>query len=97
MKILLICCALYGSISINDVPQTIDINCNQKYHQAAYQDLLKFGMSGDCIISTWGKPNKVNMSISQGFTFEQWVYYRNGVFYLYFRNGVLISAQTSHR
>lgn len=79
------------------VSQTIDTDCkNENYKEAAYEDVLKFGMSNSCVKSTWGKPNKVNTSIMRGLTFEQWVYYRNGVFYLYFKNGILYSAQTSN-
>lgn len=46
------------------------------------------------LLSTWGKPKKINETITGGGHHEQWVY--PGDQYLYFENGILTSIQT-HR
>jgi hypothetical protein len=52
------------------------------------------GMTKEQVLSTcWGKPEKKNISTYAEFTTEQWVY--NGG-YLYFRNDILTSIQTSN-
>ena len=42
--------------------------------------------------TNWGAPNKVNTTITANTRFEQWVYDDE---YLYFKNGKLVSIQTS--
>lgn len=42
--------------------------------------------------SSWGKPSKINTTITAGGRHEQWVY--GGSNYLYFENGTLTSIQT---
>jgi len=89
MKHLLLTLLLSTSPTIS---QTIETECGI-YKEAAYRDALQFGMTTQCVESTWGKPVRKNISQRRNYTFEQWIYYRNGVFYLYFKNGVLDSAQ----
>lgn len=42
--------------------------------------------------TNWGDPDKVNETLSSNGSFQQWVY---GDEYLYFKNGRLVSIQTS--
>jgi len=52
------------------------------------------GMTTEQVLeSTWGKPKKINETITAHGRHEQWVY--PGYQYLYFDNGVLTSIQTS--
>lgn len=48
----------------------------------------------DALQSSWGKPERVNRTVTAHGTREQWVY--GGGNYLYFRNGVLESIQTGN-
>lgn len=48
----------------------------------------------DAIQSSWGRPERVNRTVTAYGTREQWVY--GGGNYLYFRNGVLESIQTGN-
>jgi hypothetical protein len=52
---------------------------------------VSIGMTAERVLqSSWGRPNKVNRTITARGTHEQWVY---GGGYLYFEDGVLISIQ----
>ncbi len=51
---------------------------------------VKLGMTEEMCILSWGKPDKINKSISQNDYTEQWVY---GDSYLYFAKGILKSIQ----
>lgn len=52
------------------------------------------GMSkAQVLASCWGKPEKVNVTTSGGGEHEQWVY--PGFQYVYLRNGVVTSIQSS--
>lgn len=42
--------------------------------------------------TNWGEPDKINDTIDASGSFQQWVY---GDEYLYFKNGKLVSIQTS--
>ena len=54
---------------------------------------VDIGMTADAVRkSSWGKPQKVNSTITANGRHEQWVY---GGGYLYLDNGVLTSIQTS--
>lgn len=53
---------------------------------------VKLGMtSAQVLNSNWGKPSKVNRTVTQNGTQEQWVYGVNN--YLYFENGKLTAIQ----
>lgn len=66
----------------------------EKFNKAALEDKLLIGMKSDCVRLTWGYPNKVNRTITANGVGEQWIYYRNGTFYLYMKNGILTAAQS---
>lgn len=52
---------------------------------------VRIGMSKEQAIMAWGKPDKVNKTISEKNINEQWVYSSGG--YLYFDNGLLRTVQ----
>lgn len=53
---------------------------------------VRLGMTQDDVLaSSWGRPERVNRTITASGTSEQWVY--GGHNYLYFENGVLTSIQ----
>ena len=53
---------------------------------------VSIGMSAErVLLSSWGKPEKINRTINQFGEREQWVY--DGGSYLYFKDGVLTSIQ----
>lgn len=55
------------------------------------------GMTDEEIIRAWGKPDKINRSISALNVHEQWIYQRGNISssqYLYVENGVLRSIQS---
>ena len=55
---------------------------------------IKIGMTKYQVMISWGKPDKINKTVSKTYIKEQWVYkrfYSNQ--YLYFENGLLITIQ----
>ena len=63
-----------------------------KFKALAKKPGVRLGMTPDQVIgSSWGKPQRVNRTISVRGEREQWVY--DGGNYLYFENGVLTSIQ----
>lgn len=55
------------------------------------------GMTEEEVLRSWGKPNKINKSISARSVHEQWIYENGkvgGSQYLYLENGVLRSMQS---
>jgi hypothetical protein len=63
-----------------DICQTID------------QKKVSIGMTAEQVTLAWGKPEKINTTITANIHREQWVY---GEEYLYVQDGVLHSMQTS--
>ena len=54
---------------------------------------VNIGMSkAQVLASCWGKPQRVNTTYTAGLQHEQWVYGNN---YVYLRDGVVTSIQTS--
>jgi len=49
------------------------------------------GRAGQVEVSLWGKPEKINRTITQYSEREQWVYGQGQ--YLYFKDGILTSFQ----
>lgn len=55
---------------------------------------LRIGMTADQVKSScWGKPERINQTITGAFTHEQWVYPGNN--YVYLRNGTVTTIQTN--
>lgn len=51
---------------------------------------VSIGMTKEMCELSWGKPQKINETVTAGRTLEQWVYKSN---YLYFDNGILTTMQ----
>jgi len=58
--------------------------------QRILEGKVKIGMTDEMCLLSWGKPKKINETITSGKVSEQWVYEDN---YLYFSNGVLTTIQ----
>ncbi len=56
------------------------------------QKKIEIGMTDEQVLLSWGQPSRINKSVYNWGTEEQWVYERA---YLYFKGGVLRSYQTS--
>jgi len=59
---------------------------------AAADNKVVLGMTAEQAYASWGKPNKVNRTVTFAGVREQWVYDED---YLYFDDGVLTSMQLS--
>jgi len=53
---------------------------------------IRIGMTGEQVIFSWGRPERINESIGAWGKHEQWIYSST---YLYFENGILTSYQRS--
>lgn len=56
------------------------------------------GMTADEVVMSWGRPSKINSSVSGGGRNEQWIYRRERIGYdqyVYLDNGVVRSMQSS--
>lgn len=56
------------------------------------------GMTADEVIDSWGRPSKVNRTVTQAGATEQWIYRRGGTGrdqYVYLENGVVRTIQSS--
>jgi hypothetical protein len=60
--------------------------------QTIDQGEVSIGMTAEQVRLSWGKPERINATLSAQSQREQWVY---GKQYLYMHNGVLKSMQTS--
>jgi hypothetical protein len=77
--------SLYDNVWLTEDPEVTKAKCVQ-----AGQPTI--GMTYDAAIKTcWGKPHKINRSITAAGTVDQAIYEEG--FYLYFTNGVLTSVQ----
>ncbi len=57
---------------------------------------VMIGMTREQATRAWGKPTKINKTLSATYSSEQWIYERGAIGrtqYLYFDNGVLRSMQ----
>ncbi len=61
-----------------------------KFFETILQHKVSIGMSKEMCIFSWGKPERINETITSGTKREQWVY-EDG--YLYFTNGKLTTIQ----
>lgn len=71
----------------------IDSSWPPEFAQAIKDRKVRLGMSADQIALAWGKPEKVNRTVSTNGVREQWVYGRSQ--YLYLEDGKLTTFQTS--
>jgi hypothetical protein len=52
-------------------------------------------MTSDQVKADWGKPYKINATITGTSQSDQWVMHKNGGTYIYFNNKILTSIQQS--
>lgn len=64
--------------------------------EAIAQGKVSIGMTTDEVLSSWGKPSKINKTITTGGTKEQWVFQRgqSKTQYVYLDNGVVRTIQS---
>ena len=62
----------------------------QNFGTLVAEKKVAIGMSKEMVVSSWGKPNDINRTITAKSTSEQWVFTNS---YLYFENGVLTTIQ----
>ena len=62
------------------------------------QGVIRIGMTAAEARSAWGEPSKINRTTSANGHTEQWVFYRgrSNTDYVYLRNDVVTSTQTSN-
>ncbi|MDH4230686.1 MAG: hypothetical protein OEW04_01500 [Nitrospirota bacterium] len=56
---------------------------------------IHIGMTAEQVRAAWGKPYKINTTLTGNTTHEQWVMHEYGSDYVYFENGVMTSLQQS--
>ncbi len=64
--------------------------------EAIAQKKVAIGMNADEVAASWGRPHKVNRTITAAGTREQWIYDRGGykTQYVYLDNGVVRTIQS---
>jgi hypothetical protein len=63
--------------------------------ELAWKKKIAIGMTEDQVEKAWGKPTKINRTVSSSTVNEQWVYRRGDAYaqYVYLKNGVVTSWQ----
>lgn len=87
-----------SSQSIKVRRDVADLARRNRISEAIGDRKILVGMTSEEVIQAWGKPSKINQSISRTGTSEQWVYERESISnsqYLYLDNGVVRSMQSS--
>lgn len=65
--------------------------------QAISDGRVGVGMTADEVVDSWGRPSKINRTITRAGTSEQWIYRRGGSGrdqYVYLENGVVRTIQS---
>lgn len=65
---------------------------DEKIKMAIREGKLIIGMNRDQAIASWGKPEKINRTVTRAGNTEQWVFGSFGPF-VYFENGILTAWQ----
>ena len=65
-------------------------DCSETDRQLIKEGKIRLGMTTEQVYASWGKPHDINELILENITSEQWVYYRQ---YLYFENNSLVAIQ----
>lgn len=65
-------------------------------NEAIANQKVFIGMETDDVVASWGRPNKINRTITAGKNNEQWVYNRGqaSTQYVYMENGVVTAIQS---
>ena len=85
-----------GRVIATPPPPTAADDWRGRVALAIARQRVILGMSADEVVRSWGRPQRVNRTVTGSNTTEQWVYRESrDAQYLYLENGVLRSAQTS--
>lgn len=69
----------------------------EKIEAAINSQQIMVGMTSEEVLQSWGKPSKINRTVTRNEATEQWVYERKTIVdtqYVYLRNGVVSSMQS---
>lgn len=81
-----------------DLPPSPDPNSREeRVARAVARKRVFVGMTEQEVIRAWGKPSKINRSVTASTVHEQWIYEQGEIGrsqYLYLENGVLGSIQS---
>lgn len=83
--------ALSAQVDVQRAKRTDAVN------SAIAQQRVAIGMTSEEVIQSWGRPSKVNRTITRGGSSEQWIYRRGGTGrdqYVYLENGVVRTIQS---
>lgn len=86
-----------GGVKLNVPPAPDPESREGRVAVAIAKKRVFIGMTDQEIVRSWGKPDKINRSISARNVNEQWIYSRDDIGrsqYLYVENGVLRSIQS---
>lgn len=71
----------------------------QQVDEAVLQGKVFIGMTGAEVMRSWGRPSKINRTLTVGRASEQWIYRRGKVGedqYVYLDDGVVTTIQSSN-
>jgi hypothetical protein len=71
-------------------PEWSDSDCN-----TIASGKVHTGMTSEQAVAAWGRPYKINETLTGSRSREQWVMHESGSDYLYFDNGILTTIQSS--
>ena len=74
------------------------VDRKNRLEEATRQGRIFVGMSSDDVIKSWGKPDKINKTLTSNNRREQWVYRRGRIGnddYVYLENGIVTTIQSS--
>lgn len=85
-----------GRVIATPPPPTVDDEWRGRVALAIARQRVMVGMTSDEVVRSWGRPQRVNRTVSGETVSEQWVYRESrDAQYLYLENGVLRAAQSS--
>lgn len=87
-----------STYSLKQQRDAIDNARQSRIYNAILENKIVTGMTGDEVIRSWGKPSKINTTVSGSGTSEQWVYSREKIGtdqYVYLDNGIVRTIQSS--
>ena len=74
------------------------VDRKNRLEEATRQGRIFVGMSSDDVLKSWGKPDKINKTLTSNNRREQWVYRRGRIGnddYVYLENGIVTTIQSS--
>lgn len=74
-----------------------NVKWRDKVNDAITRSQVMVGMTAEDVVRSWGRPEKINRTMTARVTREQWVYRRGGIGndqYVYLENGVVVTLQS---